>query len=280
MSSSQLNIFDPQTMIMSEGYGELAAFKFVKAAKHFREAVQANGSESEAEEALRVCQYWQPLIPQGREPPENHSIDDIYKKLRAYDFGNTSGLQQFRRALLVYITGRLMASDRFYINEGEAISDLLMEAGRDKRAEKIVEEQIEKRPHDHQIRYCQAQIQLQNGYTGEAKKNFARALLQNPCNVAFNRIEYGDLNTLIEDVGAEMTPAFGWVRDILPFVTLPEKIEICSKKHQKAVDCYRLLRLADKAAVKGNSDARLKYRKALHNRNPELYKEYFNLFSG
>jgi predicted Zn-dependent protease len=280
MAKNQLPIFDRHTMIMGEGYRWLASFKFVKAAQYFEDVSHANpGTESEAEKALQACNYWQHLIRQRRESPQDQSIDEVYKKFRLYDFDSTSGLRQFKRALLEYITDRLLADDQFYINDEETISDLLLELQRPDKAERIVEQRLEKQHQDDQLRYCLAQIQWQNNHKGEAKKNFARALLYDPCHVPFHRIKYQALNRLIDDVGAEMAPAFGWLRGILPLVQPPENIKMCSEMHQKGVDSYKLLYLADRAAVKKNSEARLKYRKKLHNQAPELYEEYIALFN-
>src|SRR5699024_1134892 len=106
-----------------------------------------------------------------------------------------------------------------------------------------------------------------------------QALLRNPCRVPYDRIEYDGLLTLIENEGAEMAPAFGWVRGILPLVPLPDEIEICSDVHRKATDCYRLLKLADQAAINNNRSKRLEYRQKLYEQAPVLYEEYFSLLS-
>jgi predicted Zn-dependent protease len=280
MNPNQLPIFDRHTMIMGEGYRWLASFKFEKAAQHFEDAVHtSSGAESEPDEALQACNYWQPLIQQRRESPREQSLNELYQKFRLYDFGSASGLRQFKRALLEYITGRLLAADQFYINDEETVSDLLLELQRPDKAERVVEQRLEKQPRNDQLRYCLAQIQWQNNHKGEAKKHFARALLYDPCHIPFYRIKYKALNGLIDDVGAEMAPAFGWLRGILPLVQPPENIKMCSEMHQKGADSYQLLYLADRAAVKKNSEARLKYRKKLHNQAPELYEEYIALFN-
>jgi tetratricopeptide (TPR) repeat protein len=265
-------------MIMGEGYRRLAAFQFEEAKEYFRE-VQDNGGETEGEvdRAAKACEYWQPLL-RHKELFDRYFTDNLYKRFRQYDFGPASGLQQFKQALLEHIAHEMIAAGRFYIDDHETVADLLLELNHTERAEEAVLQEVEKHPNDYQLFYYLAQIQWQSHQQGEAKKHWAQALLHDPRHVPFNRIEYEGLNALIHDVGAEMAPAFGWVRDVLPLVPLPEDVTIGSDAHRKAVDSYRLLCRADRAAVKGNRNDRIKYRKNLYHQAPELYKEYFEPF--
>jgi hypothetical protein len=258
----QLSIFDPHTMIMGEGYRRLAAFEFEEARQHFKDARNnKRDAEKEADLALQVCEDWQLLAEQNDGFSHTADVQELYKYFRRYDFGASSGIWLFKQALFEYFVNQMITAGHFYFHNNDTVADLLLEFHQPRKAEKTVLQEIKKHPYDYQLSYYLAQIQLQNHQKGEAKKNFARALLYDPCHVSFKRIEYKKLKILIDDVGAEMAPAFGWVRRILPLITVPEKIEICSEMHQEALDCYRLLLLADRAAIKGNCTARLKYQK-------------------
>lgn len=275
MGNNQLPLFDRCTKILGEGYRKLAAFKFEEARRHFKDALHSGSKkDKEADGALRACKYWEPLV-QG----SAGSINSIHKKFRSYDFGPAPGMQQFQHALIEHIVDLMLKTDQFYLEDNKTVSDLLMECYHYEKAEKVIAEEMEAHPTDSQLPYLLAQAQWQNNKSGESKKSFARALLRNPCCVPYERIEYNGLLTLIENEGAEMGPAFGWVRGILPLVLLPEGIKPCSETHQKAVKSYRLLYSADKAVVSRDINACADYRRKLSEHAPDLYDEYFALFT-
>lgn len=261
----------------------MAAFEFDEAEQNFSAVLHAEqGDEVEISNALRACKYWQTMVQQNNEEPKTCSIKELYEEFRRYEFGNIPGLHQLKDALLKYITGRVLSKNCFYINgrDGETVSDLLMELSQFNKAENVVLHRIEQQPDDIQLRYSLAQIQWLNKQKGEAVKNYTLGLLHNPCQVPLHRILYKQLKSLMEDVGAEMTPAFGWVRGILPLVYIRENPTIYSEAHQQAVDCYRLLLQADTALKKNDIDSCVEYRKKLKSTTPDLYEEYFALLSG
>jgi hypothetical protein len=283
MNESQLPLFDWATLIMGEGYRRLAAFQFEEAAKQFTEVRFAGqGDEVEITLALRACRYWQEKKQQLEENPAAYSAGMFCEDFRSYPFGQVPGLLQLKKALLEYIAEHLLAAGQFYIegSNGETAADLLMELRRYKKAENVVLQRIEEDPGDVQIRYFLAQIQWLNNLKGEAKKNYVRGLLLNPCRLPSHRILYEQLKKLIEDVGAEMAPAYGWVRHLLPLIPVPDDLNVCSESHRKAVDCYRLLWSANRVLQKKDYDACYRYRTELKAEFPALYEEYFALLSG
>ncbi len=284
MNEPQLPLFDWPTSIMGEGYRRMADFRFEEAEEFF-DAVRhsGQGEEEEIEKALHACNYWQALIEKNKTNPGVHPLSKLYEEFCQYPFGNNSGLHQLKEALLEYFAERLISEDRFYIHENgtqnNTAADLLMKLRQYKKAEKITLHRIEERPDDIQLRYLLAQIQWLNSQKGEAKKSYAKALLSNPCRAPFHRILYQSLHSLIEDVGAEMAPAYGWVQGVLPLVPLDENLDACSELHQRALKCYRLLWSADRSLRNKNIDACVKYRKKLNAEDPELYEEYFALLN-
>src|SRR5690554_1945612 len=109
MSFSQLPIFNRHTLIMGEGYRQLAALKFKEAEELFLDVLQNEQVDArEIDEALHVCEYWKPLVQQNNEINRVYQIN-LYEKFRLYNFEDTPGLQQFKHALLRYITGQLRA---------------------------------------------------------------------------------------------------------------------------------------------------------------------------
>jgi hypothetical protein len=283
---NQLPLFNREAMILAEGYRCLAAFKIREAEQYFNDVIDRKGSDTdsaeqeEARRALETCEDWQPLVLQNIHGKPSFSVhsSEIYKKFSDYDFANVSGIRQFQNALLRAITNRMLETGHFNIDkENKTSADLLMELGRHKKAEEVVMLQMERDPADNHLCYCLAEIQWKNNKRGEAKKNYARGLLYDPCRLPYDRLVYKKLSELIDAEGPEMAPAFGWVRGILPLVYLRNDVESCSNRHSHAVDCYRLLWAADKALQKRNLDSCIEYRKQLKAKAPTLYDEYFSL---
>jgi hypothetical protein len=282
----QLQLFNRETMIMANGYHCLAAFRFIEAEQYFNNVLESLGPETDSGEykdarrALETCNDWRPLVMQSNDGESLIQLrnGELYKTFRDYDFANISGIRQFQNALLQAIANRMLETGQFYTGkENETSADLLMELGRQKKAEELVQFQMEQHPGDYHLFYCLAQIQWNNHKPGEAKKNYVRGLLYDPCRLPFGRLVYKKLSDLIDTVGPEMAPAFGWVRGILPLVYLQNDVNSCSNAHNHAVDCYRLLWAADKALQKRNMDSCVEYRKELKAKAPSLYNEYFSL---
>ena len=76
-----------------------------------------------------------------------------------------------------------------------------------------------------------------------------------------------------------MAPAYGWLRNIVPFVSLPAAINICDEEHQKALDIFRLLQQAERSLNSNDMKSYINYRKQLKTIAPALYNEYFKRLS-
>ena len=281
MNEPQLPLFDWVTTVMSEGYRCMAEFRFDEAEEYFKE-VQESDQEDEGEvnKAKMACSLWRRLLVQHRQNSDEFPTEALYKELLDFKFENVPGLHQLKKALLEYITKCFISDHRYYIYEDITVADLLMELREYEKAEQLIIYWYEHHPDDAQIQYSLAQIQWLNKQKGEAKKNYARALLYDPCRVPFHRILYPQLKNLIEDVGAEIAPAYGWVRGVLPMVSVRQKITYCSDAHRWAENCYQLFLRADKALKKNDMDVCVEVRKKIKAEAPKLYNEYFALLSG
>jgi len=283
----QISLFSRETLILSEGYRCLSAFRFEEAKRFFNDVLTSDsdpesGDRKAAKRALKLGKYWHPLVLQKKtEPSLFQESNSLYREFREYNFANFPGEQQFRQALLLMITDQMLEMGRFYTGVGSVtVSDLLMELGRHKKAEEVVHQQMEVQPDDHQLYFILGQIQWQNRKKGEAKKNYTRGLLHNPCGSPSERIVFRELKKLIESEGPEMAPAFGWVRGVLLLIPPPDVVNFCSTDHRHALGCYRLLWQADRAVRNRNSEACVEYRKKLKAEAPALYDEYYALLQG
>lgn len=265
---------------MGEGYRCLAAFKFDKAEEQFRNVLDAEADvNEEVLSAIRVCDDWREFASRykNRAYDASINIDELYVRFRHYNFYNTPGLQQFQNSLLHYIAEFMISANRFYLDENTTVSDILLEISQRKKAEKVIIQRLENTPADHYAKYCIAEVQWKSDLKGAANKNYADALLCDPCRIPFSRIHNKQLKALIQSAGAEMAPCFGWVRGILPLIPLQADVKPCNETHRKALESYRLLRSADKALVKNDMELCYKYRKELYEHAPDLYREYFKL---
>ncbi len=73
-----------------------------------------------------------------------------------------------------------------------------------------------------------------------------------------------------------MAPAYGWLQNVVPLISLSDEIEICNSEHRKALECYRLLLGANKALLNHHQALSVQIRKQLKALAPDFFAGYFN----
>lgn len=280
MDFTQMDLFSWQNETLAEGYQKLAAFRFDEAQSLFKEIKKKYDSVNpETEEAIHCTGYWKNVTGQLDDNKSASSVSFLYTEISRYPFPKTWGMQLLRSALIRHLIGLMQKHNTIYVNDETTQSDLFLQLNQPKKAEHVLAGQLSVHPQDNNLRFRLAGIQWHNGQKGEAIRNYTLGLLRNPDLIPLNYLEYRELSDLIEHYGPAMTPAFGWISGLLPLLVLPDNIPVTGKTHTHALDCYRLLRKAEKASNERDTDATFKYRKALHDLNPGLYHEYFDLLS-
>jgi hypothetical protein len=124
--------------------------------------------------------------------------------------------------------------------------------------------------------YLLAQAQWFSNNRNEANNNYGLLLLCHPGKTELNRIENKRLTELIPAYGSPLAPIYGWLRNVMNYVPLPEKIEVHDEEHRKALEVYHLLYNANKAQESNNRKETIRYRKEIKMLMPAIYTEYFN----
>ncbi|MEO8960851.1 MAG: hypothetical protein ABI325_03155 [Ginsengibacter sp.] len=276
MPSQQLSFWDNEAL--ETGYRLLADLKMGDAERQFKKALEAGIGETDSvKKLLEACEYWQIRLKYSPENNDANSsseqIDSLLTAFVHYPFSRQ--MNAFKKALLSRIVSLLYAEEAMDLKNMETAFDLLLAMDDFQNAEKLVSQSISQHPGKLLLLYLLAQVQWISGNRSEANNNYAALLLYHPDRIEFYRIENEKLQELIQTYGAAMTPAYGWLHNVLPLVSLPEEIEIQNDEHCNALECYRLLLGSNKALLNNERNLSAQYRRELKTLAPDLFGEYF-----
>lgn len=282
MPVQQLSLWDNEAL--ETGYRCLNALEWEEAILQFNEALQGGIGEMESvQKLITASQYWQARIQHtpgsqvhsGAAASLSQHIAGLLADYSHYSF--TPQMAGFKKALLGHIVGLLHHETDMDLNDMETAFDLLLGIDDFQTAEDLISHGIKQHPEKRLLLYLLAQAQWLNGNRSDANNNYVRLLFYHPDKVMDNRIENKKLKELIHSCGPEMAPAYGWLRNILPFVPPADEIPACDEEHDKAIKSYRLLREANRSMNNNDMKSYVQYRKQLKELTPALYEEYFNL---
>ncbi len=280
MDFGQLQLFSQPNDMLTQGYEQLSSFKFDEAEFIFGQIDRSfNDHGADTDKALLSAAYWKTVFSRLESILDSEKIFYLYNQLNRFEFSNDWGDQKLWSSLISFITGLMIEQGVFYINQEIAMSDLLLQIGKRQMAEQSLTAHISSSPIDTPARFRLAQLQWKQKQKGAALQNYTLGLLLNPENVPFNYLECDKTQSLIQNHEIEMVPGYGWIAGILPLMAVPDNVIPLNEKHGSALECYRLLRAAEKASKKQDIEATVNYRKALKAGWPTLYDEYYALIS-
>lgn len=274
MLPRQLSFWDNEAL--EKGYRCLDTLELSEAAIYFKEALVIAISEMDCQQLITACEYWQPRIEYSSADGGNRQekISALLADYRHFSFSRQ--MDHLKNALLTHIVNLLLKEADMDLNDTETAFDLLMEAGDFQKAEELASYSVLQHPGNPQLSYLLAQAQWLNGNRIEANNNYVELLLRHPQETVLKRIENKKLCELILQYGPAFTPVYGWLRNVVSYVPLPAKIEIYDEEHRKALECYRLVKEANKALEKKDKNLSITYRRELQLLMPGVFKEYFN----
>lgn len=281
MIVQQLSLWDNEAL--ETGYRCLAALELEEAIRQFNNALQSGIGEQELiQKSIAACNYWQPRLQlssgaevhDGATASLSQHIAEMLADYIRYPFNRQ--MDRFKKNLLGHIVDLLYNEADMDLKDMETAFDLLLGIGDFQKAEDLISQCIKQHPENHSLLYFLAQAQWRNGNRSEANSNFAWLLLYHPDITLVSRIENSRLKELIHSYGPAMTPAYGWLRNVLPFVPLADEILACNEEHQKAIESYRLLQEANKALQNNDRNSSIKFRRQLKELVPEFFEEYLN----
>jgi hypothetical protein len=238
MDSLQPSLWD--NVALESGYRKLSELKLEAAIGDFSEALKMDTGQGEAiRRALATAEYW---WTKTREQDASLRFGRLLEDFAGYPFDRRT--QLFRHNLIVELTGRMLAAGTLVVEEAVRAFDLLLECRAYDRAKELLVALGLEIPGRVEWLYLGAQVLWRSGERPRATHLTARALLSDPGNLAISRIEHPKVKALIAAHGAEKTPAYGWVGEILPLVELPADLVMVREKHEQALLAYDALRSA------------------------------------
>jgi hypothetical protein len=273
MLPRQLSFWDNEAL--EKGYRCLDTLELSEAAIYFKEALVTAISEMDCQQLITACEYWQPRIEYSSADGGNRQekISALLADYRHFSFSRQ--MDHFKKALLTHTVNLFFKQAGIDLNNLEVAFDLLIEAGDFQKAEELASFPISQHP-DPQLLYMLAQAQWLDHKRTEANNNYVMLLLCYPQKTILKRIENKKLCELVVEYGAAFAPVYGWLRNVVPYFLPPEKVEIYDDDHRKALECYCLIRDANKALGKNDTNSSTLYRKKLKLLMPSLFHEYFN----
>lgn len=263
----QATIWDNLHLII--GLDHLSKLEMDAAVEQLNMALNKGTIQKEdAQLALEVAKYWQPRIQSDTAPSKTLLSDYL-----AFTF--TPRIHGFQKKLLCFIAEKISNEHTSDLRTVETVFDALLTLKDFTAAEKFAASLHF--PEKQKQLYLLAQAQWHNKGKGKANKTYVQALLLAPDDLAMNRIENTDLKTVITQFGAEMAPAYGWIKGIVPFVACKAEIQAHNESHQTALDSYHYLQQAHSCLKNNDTKAATIYRKKLLETAPQLFEAYFEM---
>ncbi|MBR9999530.1 MAG: hypothetical protein KFF73_11190 [Cyclobacteriaceae bacterium] len=275
MQGRQLSMWD--NISLESGFRCLMAMDLDNAIQYFRNSLEkGSGDQKIIKLLIEVCQYWKNRIQSVHQTElSSESVEELLEDYNRFHF--TPEMAGLEKALLMYIAEMVLKVQGICFGSIENAFDFLIRKKEYGTAEKIISQYMDGHPEERYSLYLLAQVQWMQLNHNEANISYARAFICCPGKTPLARIENKKLNDLILAYGNFLAPAYGWIKNILPFVQIPELIVTENAEHASALESYRLLQEAHRALKKNDMTSCINYRKQLKLHAPELYDEYFDL---
>ncbi len=274
MTYRQLTLWD--NIELESGYRCLGNLDFAEALPHLDKAIRdGTGDKPAAQKIKEAALYWQSRLQLADEPASPETILDLSTDFKMYPF--TPGMSGFRKAIIIHISG-LPGWEHIRSYAGiETVFDQLLDIKNHELAERFVLSCFNRYPENKNLLYLLGQATWVGGKFLDSGKYYTLALLHCPFDYSPERILIPRLKEIIRVFGPEMTPAYGWLRNILPLIELPPGIIARNPGHIRSLELYRLIIEAENAVSNHDMKSAINFRKQLKSADPGLYREYFDL---
>lgn len=146
MNENQLDIFSGHTQAMNEAYDCVKKCDFSGASERFREALDMDADNKEAQEGLEAAGYWQLVFRQLQVAEGKDRESLLYRRISDYTFTGAYGHQLLRKALTGKLIEGMEHQNRFFLPEGLCIVDLYLELNQHAEAENALQIRLQRIP--------------------------------------------------------------------------------------------------------------------------------------
>lgn len=246
MPHYQISIWDNEPL--EEGYRQLSVLNFQEADRNFQEAEKGYVQDTdELQRAIAASRFWQSQMAGLPPASDGFLLADRFEALllafQQYPF--TATLKSFKNALLHYIVKLLYQADDWKEYHLFTLFDLLLELREYSRAEELIQRGMALFPENLSLLCLHSQVLWHSRNIEQSKRINIQLLLHHPTAVLINRIEDSSLLTIMEKHGIYLTPVYGWLYKVAPYVPLSDNIIVQNEEHRIALECYRLIHQSD-----------------------------------
>lgn len=273
----QLQLFQWDLIEAGNGHACLARLDFDQAEAHFNRVLGALPGHQIAEAGLQSAQYWQQALSgvEGVEGVEgDEALACLWQRIEAFAFPATDASRMLRANLIRRLLSLINGVATLYVPPDFCSGYLHLQLGEYLVAETHLRALIEKRPgHGRLYGYLADALWLQ-GRREIAGGVYATALLVEPRQVNVDALCNRQLVQVITRHGADLAPVFGFLQGVLPLVDQ----ELAD--YTEAAQIYVLLRQAESALQRHDTESMIRVRRELAWLAPEVLGAYLPLQAG
>jgi len=270
----QLQLFQWDLIEAGNGHACLARLDFDQAEVHFNRVLGALPGHWIAEAGLRSVQYWQQALRAVEGGAEVEALICLWQRIEAFAFPVSEASRILRANLIRHLLSLINGVTTFYVPPDLCSGYLHLQLGEYLAAETHLRALIESCPgHGRLYGYLADALWLQ-GRREIAGGVYATALLMEPLRVNVDALCNRQLVQVIARHGAELAPVFGFLRGVLPLVDQELTDDTDAAK------IYALLRQAESALHRHDTQSTIRFRRELAMLAPEVLDAYLPLQVG
>lgn len=259
---------------LEEGLGALCLLQWDEAVELLEQALKKASDVSQAQFALNAIEYWRPRLRDIALTEEE--IKQLVDDVKAFSY--TDLPSNFRNKTLIFIANKSRDNSSIGPDIVVSIFDLLLDAGMLDKAEEFIGYYLMTASDSTLFIICQAQVQWLNHNNAQANLNYIKAVLSDPQSILIDRIANNEVRQLIIENGIILSPAMMWLDKLITgFEGINDMLQ--SDRGGEALECLKLLYLAEKCEQEEDMSNALLHRKKMKERYPVVFQKYFTILN-
>ncbi|MCC7147695.1 MAG: hypothetical protein IT216_00605 [Saprospiraceae bacterium] len=259
---------------LEEGLGALCLLQWDEAVELLEQALKKASDVSQAQFGLNAIEYWRPRLRDIALTEEE--IKQLVDDVKAFSY--TDLPSNFRNETLIFIANKSRDNSSIGPDIVVSIFDLLLDAGMLDKAEEFIGYYLMTAPDSTLFIICLAQVQWLNHNNAQANLNYIKAVLSDPQSIQIDRIANNEVRQLIIENGIILSPAMMRLDKLITgFEGINDMLQ--SDRGGEALECLKLLYLAEKCEQEEDMSNALLHRKKMKERYPVVFQKYFTILN-